>query len=168
MQVIAQEAQERLVLLGRDLATVHIEAVGCHLSSSLEALGNDAEDIVDDPTRALGRAHAAGDAVLLVDNGEVVGHVNRIRRAGPLAGTAGDAAYLAHRSHRRANLVVGAEHLDALVTRNDVDDVLFAHAGAQAAANAGVAVHVRHAVLVELDRVHAAGGDTCATPNASI
>jgi hypothetical protein len=45
------------------------------------------------------------------------------------------------------------------VARDNIDDVLLAHAGAQAATNAGLAVHMRHAVLVEFYCVHTAGGD---------
>ena len=88
-----------------------------------------------------------------------IGHVDRVRRAGTLAGAAGDAAHLAHRACGRASLVVGAEHLDALVARDNIDDVLLAHASAQATANAGLAVHMRHAVLIKFDCMHATGGN---------
>ena len=168
VEVVTQEAQERLILAGRDLLAVDVEAVGFHLSSSLEALGDDAEGVVDDPARTLGGAHAAGDARLLVHHGEVLGHVNGVRGAGALARPASDAARLAHRACGGAGLVVRAEHLEALAAGNHVDDVLLAQAGAQATANAGVTVDVGDAVLVKLDRVLAAGGNARSAADATL
>jgi hypothetical protein len=130
--------------------------------------GDDAEGVVDDPARALGCAYAAGDALLLVNDGEVIDNMNGIGRADALAGAAGNAACLAYLACSGPHLVIRAEHLYALMTRNDLDDVLLAHARAEATSYACVAVDSRHAIPVKLNRMHAAGGNARAAPDTPV
>ena len=95
VEVIAQVAQDRLVLGRDEVAAVDMQRVlGSHVLPPLP-LGHDAERIADDVSRTLRSAHAAGDAVRPVDNGMVVCHVDGAGRAGTLAGTAGNAAVVA-------------------------------------------------------------------------
>ena len=103
-----------------------------------------------------------------VDDGMVVCHVDGAGRAGTLAGTAGNAAVVAHEAGVGALLGVGAARRDVEARVDHVDDVLRAGLGAQAAANAGVLVHVGHAPLVQADGPLAAGVDAGLAANAAL
>ena len=160
LEVVPEVAQERLVLGGDVLLPVDVEDVLlCHVNASLLVLGHDAPGVADDAARALGSAHATGDARGIVNDGVVVHHVDGACRAGPLACATGDAGELAHLAGNRALLGVGAARRDVEARVDHVDDVLRAGLGAQAAADAGVLVHVGNAPLVQADGPLAAGVD---------
>ncbi|KXB64123.1 hypothetical protein HMPREF1868_00149 [Olsenella sp. DNF00959] len=91
-----------------------------------------------------------------------------IRRAGSLAGAAGDAARVAELACDRAQVRIGAERQDRRLAGDYLDDPLRAGPRTEAAAYAGLAPHLRGVVLVEADRVDLAGGDTRTAADAAV
>lgn len=103
-----------------------------------------------------------------VDDGMVVCHVDGAGRAGTLAGTAGNAAVVAHESGVGALLGVGAARRNGELALDELDDALLAGARAQPAPDAGGRVNDGDAALVDVDGVLAAHAHARAAADAAL
>ena len=166
VQVVAQIAQQRLVLSRRALDAVNGKSEFlCHGDSLLHAGGN-AGAVVNGAMRAHNRAHAARQAVRAVDMGAVVLDANSAGRALFGAHAATDAARVADLARNGALVGVVTAHQDVLVAGNEGNHALRARHAAQATARALGAVHAGDAVDQRNGTV-GAGRDAGATANAA-
>ena len=166
VQVVAQVAQQRLVLGRRALHAVNGKSEFlCHGDSLLHA-GGDAGAVVDGAMRAHDGAHAARQAIRAVDMGAVV--LDTDSTSGALFGAhaAADAARVADLAGNGALIGVVATHQDVLVAGDEGNHALRARHTAQAAARALGAVHAGDAIE-QLDGTVGAGRDAGATANAA-
>ena len=136
VQVVAQVAQQRLVLRRRALDAVNGKSEFlCHGDSLLHA-GGDAGAIVDGAMRADDGAHAARQAIRAIDMGAVVLDADSTGRALFSAHAATDAARVANLARNGALIGVVAAHQNVLVAGNEGDHALRARHAAQATARA--------------------------------
>ena len=166
VQVVAQVAQQRLVLRRRALDAVNGKSEFlCHGDSLLHA-GGDAGAIVDGAMRTDDGAHAARQAVHAVDMGTVV--LDADSAGGALFGAhaATDAARVANLARNGALIGVVAAHQNVLVAGNEGNHALRARHAAQATARALGAIHAGDAIDQRNGAV-GAGRDAGATANAA-
>ena len=136
VQVVAQIAQQRLVLRRCALHAVNGKSEFlCHGDSLLHA-GGDAGTVVDSAMRADDGAHTARQAVRTVDMGAVVLDANSAGRALFGAHAATDAARVTDLARNGALIGVVAAHQDVLVAGNEGNHALWARHAAQATARA--------------------------------
>ena len=136
MQVVAQVAEQRLVLSRRALDAVNGKSEFlCHGDSLLHA-GGDAGAVVDGTVRADDGAHAARQAVRAVDMGAVVLDTDSAGRTLFGAHAATDAARVANLARNGALIGVVAAHQDVLVAGNEGNHALWARHAAQATTRA--------------------------------
>ena len=166
VQVVAQVAQQRLVLSRCALHAVNGKSKFlCHGDSLLHA-GGDAGAVVNGAMRADDGAHAARQAVRAVDMGAVVLDADSAGRALFGAHAATDAARVADLARNGALIGVVAAHQDVLVAGNEGDHALRARHAAQATARALGAIHAGDAIDQRNGAV-GAGRDAGATANAA-
>ena len=166
VQVVAQVAQQRLVLSRCALHAVNGKSEFlCHGDSLLHA-GGDAGAVVNGAMRADDGAHAARQAVRAVDMGAVVLDADSACRALFGAHAATDAARVADLARNGTLIGVVAAHQDVLVAGNEGNHALRACHAAQATARALGAVHAGDAVDQRNGTV-GAGRDAGATANAA-
>ena len=166
VQVVAQVAQQRLVLGRRALHAVNGKSEFlCHGDSLLHA-GGDASAVVDGAMRAHDGAHAARQAIRAVDMGAVV--LDTDSTSGALFGAhaAADAARVADLAGNGALIGVVATHQDVLVAGDEGNHALRARHTAQAAARALGAIDAGDAID-QLDGTVGADRDAGATANAA-
>ena len=99
------------------------------------------------PHRADLGTFAAGDALAVIDNGKVVFHVDRIRRAGLFAFFAGDTAVCAFLANDCAFFFITANNYCFCICRNERDYSLGAGLYAKTATDAKLFVYPCNAVL---------------------
>ena len=166
VQVVAQVAQQRLVLGRRALDAVNGKSEFlCHGDSLLHASGY-AGAVVNGAMWADDGAHAARQAVRAVDMGAVVLDADSAGRALFGAHAATDAARVADLAGNGALIGVVAAHQDVLVAGNEGNHALRARHAAQATARALGAVHAGD-TIDQCDGTVGAGRDTGATANAA-
>ena len=166
VQVVAQIAQQWLVLSRRALDAVNGKSEFlCHGDSLLHA-GGDAGAVVDGAMWADDGAHAARQAVHAVDMGAVVLDADSAGRALFGAHAATDAARVADLARNGALIGVIAAHQNVLVAGNEGNHALRARHAAQATAGAFGAVHAGDAIDQRNGTV-GAGRDAGATANAA-
>ena len=122
--------------------------------------------IGDELPRAHGRAAAAGDALGIVNDGEVIDDVDGVELALLFAQVAADAAHVALAAGIGAALVVRAGDDDIGVVGHGDDDLARAHGGALQAAGALLGIDLRHAVH-DVAGVKAAARDARAEAEAA-
>ena len=136
VQVVAQVAQQRLVLRRRALDAVNGKSEFlCHGDSLLHA-GGDAGAVVDGAMRTDDGAHAARQAVRAIDMGAVVLDADSAGGALFSAHAATDAARVADLAGNGALIGVVATHQDILVAGNEGNHALRARHAAQTTARA--------------------------------
>ena len=166
MQVVAQVAEQRLVLSRRALDAVNGKSEFlCHGDSLLHA-GGYAGAVVDGAMRADDGAHAARQAVRAVDMGAVVLDADSAGRALFGAHAATDAARVADLARNGALVGVVAAHQDVLVAGNEGNHALWTRHAAQATARALGAIHAGDAIDQRNGTV-GAGRDAGTTANAA-
>ena len=127
-----------------------------------------AVDIHDELPGAFAHAGTAGSTLLVVDNGHIVYHGNRTGGAVLLAQAAANAANGAVGLGHGALVLVAAGHQNIGGVGHIGDDVPGTDRSALHAVGAFMAIHLGHAVLIDVDGIKLAGLHTGAQTQASV
>ena len=135
-------------------------------SSRLTGNGGLAINPMDNLLGALGNTGAAGGALGVIDNSNIVDQGNGLLRAVAHAHAAGNAACLAGFHHSGALVLVGAQHRWLRGHRLQADDMVRAGCHTGGAAGALFAVH-NSAAVYHMDSVKLAGAGAVAIAQAA-
>ena len=135
-------------------------------SSRLTGNGGLAINPMDNLLGALGNTGAAGGALGVIDNSNIVDQGNGLLRAVAHAHAAGNAACLAGFHHSGALVLVGAQHRGLRGHRLQADDMVRAGCHTGGAAGALFAVH-NSAAVYHMDSVKLAGAGAVAIAQAA-